>query len=519
MSKKKVKYPIGEQSFRMLREGGFLYVDKTQYIEEIIEGSKYYFLSRPRRFGKSLFLSTLRWFFEGKRELFKGLYIDSINWDWERYPVLHFDLNTQQYQEDDNLEILIDSVLSMHENEYGIVPEERDHSVRFANLIRTMAQKTGKGVVILVDEYDKPLVNNIHNPERFSLYREKLASLYSNFKSAAEHIRLVFLTGVSKFGKLTVFSGLNNIRDISFNMDFAAVCGVTEGELLDNFGDGIENLARRYKRSVKEEIQMLKKHYDGYHFSEDCPDLYNPFSLLQVFADQRYSNYWMASGTPRLLADLLKKTDADLHDVINRKCGQNELNGLDIDNLNLEALFYQTGYLTIKDYDTETELYTLGLPNLEVKQGFFEFLLPYYTSIKQYDAKVFVVEFRKEMEAGRVDDFMKSMQSLFAGIGYDLQFNEERNVQNAMLILFSLIGINADAEVHTSDGRIDILVRTKRYIYIMELKYDSTPEEALAQIARKEYSLPWVVDGRKVIEIGINYSSPKRRIDGWCVRD
>ena len=518
MEKRMVKYPIGEQSFENLREGNFIYVDKTRYIEKIVNGSQYYFLGRPRRFGKSLFLSTLKCFFEGKRELFKGLYIDTIDWDWKPYPVLHLDLNNQQYKEENNLDILIENFLSIKEKEYGISPTQQDHSVRFSNLIKGMYEATGKRVVILVDEYDKPLVNNIHNRERFEMYRDKLATIYSNFKSSAEYIRLVFLTGVSRFGKLSVFSGLNNISDISFLPQYSAICGVTEEELLSNFQQGIEDLGEESGNSFDEVVAMLKRWYDGYHFSEKSPDIYNPFSILHVLADKYYDNYWISSGTPTLLVEQLKRTSTDLTKLLNIRCDRNALRGLDIDNISPESLFYQTGYLTIKDYDPRRQLYRLGLPNIEVKQGFFEFLLPYYSNMRTNDVRVFVFDFLDEMEEGRVEAFMKRLESMFAGIGYDMKFDEERNVQNAFLILFSLIGLNVDTEVRTSDGRIDILVRTNDYVYIMELKYDGTPEEALEQIERKEYALPWAVDSRNVIEIGINYSSEKRRIDGWKVK-
>ena len=512
---KAVKYPVGQQSFEALREGGFIYIDKTRYIHKILDGSKYFFLGRPRRFGKSLFLSTMKCFFEGKRHLFKDLYIDTIDWDWEPYPVLYLDLNPQQYTDDETLDILIERFLKKEEEKWDIAPDVPDHSSRFADLIDTMYKRTGKGVVILVDEYDKPLVNNIHNRQRFEIYRDKLAALYSNFKSSADYIRLVFLTGVSRFGKLSVFSGLNNIRDISFLPEYDAICGISEEELKDNFQQGINGLAQKFKRSYDEEIRKLKRHYDGYHFSEESPDMYNPFSLLQVMANRKYSNYWIESGKPRLLAEQLKRTDTDLEKLIHIRCDQSALSGLDIDSIAPVALFYQTGYLTIKDYDFDDDIYTLGLPNEEVKQGFFQFLLPYYSSVKEAESRVFVVDFRKEMQEGRVDDFMKRLQSMFAGISYEMKFDEERNVQNAILILFSLIGMNVDTEVRTSDGRIDILVRTDRYVYIMELKYDSSADEALAQIERKGYALPWAIDSREVIEIGINYSSEKRRIDSW----
>lgn len=518
MRQKPVKYPIGEQSFEVLRKEGFLYVDKTMYIEKIINGSNYYFLGRPRRFGKSLFLSTLKAFFEGKRDLFKGLYIDTIDWNWDRYPVLHLDLNTSSYEK----EGLLDEVLSRQFNEweekYGVVTHEINPSQRFASIIRTVAEKYGKGVVILVDEYDKPLVNNIHSRHLFETYRDILAGVYSNFKSAAEYISLVFITGVSRFGKLSVFSGLNNIRDITFLNEFAGICGITETEVKENFKEGIKALADEYGRPYDEEIQYLKRWYDGYHFARKSPDIYNPFSLLQVFADRRYSNYWIASGNSTLLAEQLKRTDADLEDIIHTRCGQSALEGLDIDSVSPISLLFQTGYLTIKSFDLEDEIYQLGIPNLEVKQGFFEQLLPYYTSLQTDESYIFIVDLRKEMQRGDVDAFMKRLQSLFAGFGHDLKFDEERNVQNAMLLIFSLVGLRADAEVRNSDGRIDILVRTQDYLYIMELKYDKSAREALEQIERKEYALPWSVDSRKVIEVGINYSTEKRRIDEWEVK-
>ncbi|MDE6340175.1 MAG: ATP-binding protein, partial [Muribaculaceae bacterium] len=429
-----------------------------------------------------LFLSTLKCFFEGKRDLFKGLYADSMDWEWEEHPVIYIDLNNQQYKDDadfSDLDILLDAMLRRYEEKWEISSPETNFSARFEYLIRQLAEKTGKGVVILVDEYDKPLVNNINNSGRFVTYRNKLASIYSNFKSSADYIRLVFLTGVSRFGKLSVFSGLNNIRDISFTDEFAAICGITEQELIDNFQDGISSLARKYNRTTESEIATLKLHYDGYHFSEECPDIYNPFSLIQVFANRKYYNYWISSGTPSLLVEQLKRTDADLVKVINTICNQNALEGLDIENISVESLFYQTGYLTIKSFDPRRRLFHLGLPNEEVKEGFFEFMLPYYSSLPEQTVAPFVFDLIDEMEEGKVDDFMKRLQSLFAGIGYDMKFDEERNVQNALLIVFTLVGMHVDAEVRTSDGRIDILVRTSGYIYIMELKYDRSAEEAL----------------------------------------
>ena len=514
-----IKYPIGQQSFEIIRKNDYLYVDKTKYMETIINGSRYYFLGRPRRFGKSLFLSTLKCFFEGKRELFKGLYADTMDWDWEEYPVLHLDLNTLKYKSIQDLDSLFDLQMRKWEEKYGIDTGQTIHSLRFGELLRLISEKTGKTVVILVDEYDKPLVNNIDNPELFNEFRNTLAALYSNFKSGADYIRLVFLTGVSRFGKLSVFSGLNNISNISFDYRYAGICGISEEELLENFQEGIKILGEINGQTEEESVAELKRRYDGYHFTEVSPDIYNPFSLLNVFDKSRYSNYWIESGTPELLVTQLKRADVDLAKLMSARSNEALLSGLDIDNMSAVALLFQTGYLTIKSYNARARLFQLGLPNDEVREGFLEYLLPAYSSVKKDDAPVFIYDFQTEIEEGRVDEFMRRLQSFFSGTSYEMKMEEERNVQNAMFILFRLLGLSVDVEYRTSDGRIDILVRTDRYVYIMELKYDRSAEEALAQIERKEYSLPWAVDSRETIAIGINFSTSRRTIDSWLYKD
>ncbi len=513
--KKLVRYPVGEQSFEQLRKGGYLYVDKTQYLEMIARGSKYYFLGRPRRFGKSLFLSTLKCFFQGRRELFEGLYIDSTDWNWEPHPVLYLDLNIVKYKEDGELEDLIEARLRSWEKTYRIEPDVRNHSVRFSEVIRAAYEATGKGVVILVDEYDKPLVNNLHDRKRFEMYRDSLAALYSNFKSSAQYIRLVFLTGVSRFGKLSVFSGLNNISDISLQRRYAAICGITQRELLDNFEEGIAAMAELGGKSREEIIARLKRRYDGYHFSSVSPDIYNPYSLLNTFAAEEFGNYWIESGTPSLLVEQLKKNHMDLEGLTSAPREATELAGLDLENMDPVSLFYQTGYLTIKNYDQEMGLYHLNYPNEEVTEGFFKYILPFYTNLRNSTPMMVVAGLLTELRHGEVDAMMKRLQTLFAGMSYDMEIRGEKDVRNALYILFKLIGLRTDVEYRTSDGRIDILVRTNDYIYIMELKYDKTPEEALNQIKRKEYALPWSVDHRTVIAIGINYTSEQRRIDAW----
>lgn len=510
------RYAVGDQSFPSLREGGYVYVDKTQYIEKILEKGQYFFLGRPRRFGKSLFLSTLKCFFQGRRELFKGLYADTMDWDWQPRPVLYIDFNLGSYRgENKDLVSLLENLLSKWEEEYGIEHVGKSHGVRFGNVIEAAYKKTGKKVVVLVDEYDKPLVNNLNDPEEFEKYRNILYGFYSNFKSSADYLQLVFLTGVSRFGKLSIFSGLNNIKDISFDSNFSGICGITSSEVDSHLTQGIQKLADAEEMELEETRKELKKYYDGYHFCRTSEDIYNPFSLLWALDASDIGNYWIQSGDATILCEQLKNFNIDLKEMFNCQCSQDELMGIIPGSSRPLALLYQTGYLTIKDFDKEMRLYTLGIPNEEVKRGFLNRLLPYYTTLHSEQSAFVVSEFVREFREGKVEGFMKRLQSLFSKTTYRLKLENENNFQNALYILMMLVGLYVEAELCTSDGRIDLFVATPKYYYIIELKVDSTPEDALRQIEEKDYELPFAIDGRKIIKIGANFSTEDRTLTGW----
>ncbi|MDE6342078.1 MAG: ATP-binding protein [Muribaculaceae bacterium] len=509
-------YAIGQQDFKVLREGGALYIDKTFFIEKIVRSqSMYYFLARPRRFGKSLFLSALRYFFEGRRDLFKGLHIDTADWDWQPYPVLYIDLNTDRYAGPGMLDGVLDRLFREWEEKYDVNVMDEGYSQRFATIIKAAHEKTGRRVVILVDEYDKPLVGNLNNDASFEHYRERLSSLYSNFKSSAEHIRLVFLTGVSRFSKLSVFSDLNNINDITFSNDYADICGITEKELLDNFKPGIERLAAKREVDYQEACEMLKKNYDGYRFAIEGSDIYNPWSVLNCLDKLFIDDYWNATGAATVIAQALYSADVDIEETLNAQWNFRDLSGLDLRNANPTALLYQTGYLTIADYDPATNRVRLKVPNEEVKKGLFNNLLPCYVKVKRGDVNKLVSDIIFAIYDGRPEVMMRSLQTYFDGIPYDLKIENENNFQNAFFILMTLIGVNAKAEVHTSDGRIDLLIETPKFIYIIELKYDSSPDEALCQIEEKQYERKFSSEQRKIFKIGVSFSSVTRRIEGW----
>ncbi|MBD5276031.1 MAG: ATP-binding protein [Bacteroides sp.] len=512
-------YPIGLQDFRTLREEGYIYVDKTRYITELIrKKSRYCFLARPRRFGKSLFLSTLQCFFEGRRKLFEGLDVESLDWDWEPYPVLRLDLNRDGYKAKGELDGVYDNTFRKWEAQYGVGDIATSFSARFENIIEAAHKKTGRQVVILVDEYDKPMVANINNRENIDHYREKLTSVYSNFKSSAEHIRLVFLTGVSRFGKLSVFSGLNNLVDITFLDEYSDICGITEREMLDSLRQGILRLADKNDMPYESAVRELKRNYDGYRFSKNGSDIYNPWSLLNAMKDSEISNYWNDTGMPTLVASTLKRVDADLEPMFDTYCSEDDLKGLDLLTPQPLALLYQTGYLTIKGYNPKIRRYRLGIPNEEVKKGLFNVLLPYYMQSRSgEEPKKLVGDMVMYFILGDADKAMKCMQAYFAGVHFKIRMDNENNFHNAFFLLMDLVGLDTETESATSDGSIDITVRTDDYIYVIELKYDGTAEQALRQIEEKRYDRKYQMDGRQIIRIGVNFSSETLCIEDWKI--
>ena len=509
-------YPIGIQNFEKLRNDGCVYVDKTALMYKMVKEGNYYFLSRPRRFGKSLLISTLEAYFLGKKELFEGLAVAELEKDWVEYPVLHLDLNTEKY---DSIEVLnnkLSGTLKLWEEQYGRDESEKSLPMRFEGIIRRAKEKTGRNVVILVDEYDKPMLQAIGNEELQKAYRDTLKSFYGALKSMDGCIRFALLTGVTKFGKVSVFSDLNNLKDISMSQYYYNICGITEEELHHYFDEEIEQLARTNNQTKDEAYEKLKEEYDGYHFTYDTPGMYNPFSILWTLSERRYGSYWFETGTPTFLVELLQKTDYNLEEMASTETDADVLGSIFNDD-NPIPVIYQSGYLTIKDYDKEFGLYKLGFPNREVENGFMKFLLPFYTS-NSTTGPLEIRNFVNDIKSGNAEGFMQRLQSFFAGTKFDQIAKDTENwFQNVVFIVTTLCGLYIEAEHQTSNGRIDLVMKTYKYVYVMELKYDGTPEEALKQIDDKGYALPWQSDGRKVIKVGANFSSELRRLSGWVI--
>jgi len=474
--------PIGIQNFESLRNDGYLYVDKTEIVHRLATTGRYYFLSRPRRFGKSLLLSTLHAYFEGKRELFDGLAVSQLETKWEQHPVLHLDLNTQKYESPEALDELLDKALTRWEGMYGSEPVRRSLSLRFEEVIRRACEQTGHRVVILVDEYDKPMLQAIGNEALQDAYRSTLQSFYSALKTCDGYIRFAMLTGVTKFGKLSVFSSLNSLKDISMRKDFHAVCGITEQELRDNFAPYVRRMSDELDLTPEEVLAEMARMYDGYHFVPNCPGLYNPFSVLNALDAQAFGSYWFATGTPTYLVTLLRLHDYKLQSLSDEYVTEDILNSIDVASTNPVPVIYQSGYLTIKDYDPEFHTYRLGFPNEEVEDGFFRFLLPFYTSVDRVEAPFHIRKFVEEIRAGQPEAFLNRLKSFFADTPYELVKNLENHYQNVLYILCKLLGLYVKVEYHTSAGRIDMVLQTKDYTYVLEFKLDGTAEEALRQI-------------------------------------
>ena len=529
------KLPIGIQSFEKLRRDGFLYIDKTAFIWRLIQSSNPYFLSRPRRFGKSLFLSTLATYFLGQKELFKDLYLEKAEEEqaefeqraaWEAYPVLYLDFNTGNYIESDELGMNLNSHLCKWEKLYGVEPSEQNFALRFAGVITRACQQTGKQVVILVDEYDKPLLQTMGvNEELNEHYRNTLKAFYSVIKTCDQYIRFAFLTGVTKFSKISIFSDLNNLEDISLRNDYAGICGITEQELEQNFEPEIEALSIAEGLTRSKTLATLKKQYDGYLFAKAGVNVYNPFSLLSAFKAKDFGSYWFSTGTPTFLVNYLKEAHYFIPDLD----GKVELNESGLETYramteNALPILFQSGYLTIIGYIKEARLYKLGFPNDEVRYGFLENLLPAYSSLPLGDTGKSVWKFVQDIREGKVDSFMERMRSIIAGIPYDdfpkdkLKLREQ-NYQTAVYLVFALMGQFVQTEVHCATGRADAVVITVDTVYIFEFKLsgNSNAEDAINQIKEKNYAAKYQVDGKKVVLIGSSFDEDARTIRDWQI--
>ena len=510
-------YPIGIQSFEKIRQGGYVYVDKTDLIYKIAKTGQYYFLSRPRRFGKSLLISTMEAYFQGKKELFDGLAIASLEKDWTEYSVLHFDLGGASYADMDSLNDKLGRQLDSLESRFGVVKKYKTLAVRFDNLIECAFNKTGRQVVILVDEYDKPVIDNLDRPELQDKMRETLRGFYGVMKSKDAFIRFGFLTGVTKIGKMSVFSDLNNPTDISMDREYFDICGISESDLKVYFDGSVKELAEANGLSEEECRQKLALMYDGYHFCEDSTGVYNPFSLLNTFDSLKFREYWFETGTPSFLVKVMRKTSYDVTRLSSDLVGSSLLSDVNTAFLNPVPLLYQSGYLTIKGFDPRFNLYTLGFPNMEVKDGFLNFLLGYYAPIQSDSTNTLISLMSMDVESGNPESLMTRLDALFARTNYQIQGDCEKDFQYAMYIIIELMGEYVETERTTSNGRIDILIKTKDYVYIIEIKTDSTPDDALAQIEEKGYARPFADDRRRIFRVGVNFSTANRRIDGWKV--
>ncbi|MEL3905706.1 MAG: AAA family ATPase [Treponema sp.] len=512
------KIPIGVQSFEVLRKEDFIYVDKTEFIWKLATESRVHFLSRPRRFGKSLFLSTLKAYFLGQKELFKGLAIEKLEEAqagtreiWQEYPVLYLDFNAKNYVNTQSLHDLLDTHLRKWEEQFVVEKQEESPEGRFKEIIECIYKKTGKQVVILVDEYDKPLLETMHDdPALNETYRKILKGFYGVIKSSDQYLRFAFLTGVTKFSKVSIFSDLNNLKDISIRETYAAMCGISETELKHDFQPEIQAIGERQKLSYEETLAELKQWYDGYHFHPAGAGMYNPFSLLNAFDAKEFGSYWFATGTPTFLVKSLLKQGGDVRELLEEaEMSESALQDYRPDMQNPVPILFQSGYLTIKSFDERFRLYKLGFPNDEVKYGFLDNLVPAYTAIQKDQSGLFIGNFIRDIETGNVAGFMERLYTSCAGLPYSFAAKDnvklrERDYQIAFYVLFTLMGQFTQTEVVSSRGRADCVVHTPNTIYVFEFKLmgSGTAQDAINQIREKGYAEPYRMSGKKIVLIG-----------------
>lgn len=521
------RYPVGIQTFSEIVRGGYVYVDKTDLVWQLQRYAKYIFLSRPRRFGKSLLSSTLNSFFSGEKELFEGLKVMALEKEWKKYPVLHFDLSRCKDQESaDALRDRLMDVLDPYAEQYGITERKKTPGADLDNLIRRIYQQTGQQVVVIVDEYDAPLLEVLHDDSRLEDFRRVMQEFYVQLKASEAMIRFCFITGITKFSQLSIFSTINNLLNVTMDPAFAHICGITEHELTTVMAEDIERLAQSYEVTAEEMHQKLKTRYDGYHFTEDSEEIYNPFSLVKAFQHRKVTNYWFDSGTPTFLIRHLKHFRTDIMSLDRLEV---PVSAFDQPTENMQdalPLLYQSGYLTIKDYDRESEIYTLSIPNQEVRIGYVRGLLPTYIGLTDTDVQMgFALKFWKALKKGDIEQAMREMQAYLAGVPYVEGFKQkladaataEGFYEYTMYLIFSMLNVYARTQVKCAGGRTDMVVWMPDTVYVFELKTSGTAQEALEQIESKGYAIPYETNGLRVVKVGVKFDVETRVPTDWII--
>ena len=511
------RYPIGIQTFSEIITGNYVYVDKTQYVYDIANTYKYVFLSRPRRFGKSLLTTTLESYFLGRKELFKGLAIDSLETEWKTYPVLHFDMSWAKLGTIEDISSMLNSQLVDYEKKYGLPKSSDNFGTRLKELIVGCAQKCGEKTVVLIDEYDSQLLNVIDEPDKLKDIRNFIRSFYAPLKACDDYLRFVFITGITKFSQLSIFSELNNLTNISMAPQYSAICGITQAELEANLTEGIRDLSQSEEMSYEEMLALLKRNYDGYHFSKKSEDIYNPFSLMYVFGLKSLDNYWFASGTPSFLVKLIKKFGIDIRMLDNAESASSEFDAPTEGMTSILPILYQSGYITIKDYNRLADRYRLGIPNKEVAYGLMNSLVPYYVSPDTLTTSNTMTDMFLDLNRDDMDSALNRLKVFMAGLPYELENKTEKHFQTIIFVIFKMMTKYVDVEISTATGRIDMVLKTNTHIYVMEFKLDKSAEEAIAQIDSKDYLISYQLDDRKKVKVGINFSSETRTLDNWII--
>ena len=514
-------YPLGIQTFERIRKEDRLYIDKTEYIYRMTHSdSVYCFLSRPRRFGKSLLVTTLKSYFEGKKDLFKGLAIEKLEKEWTEYPVLHFDMSGGKHMEKEQLERYLCFIIEENEHKYGIVNSGlSDPNVRLNALINSIYAKTGKQIVVLIDEYDAPMLDVAHEDKQLDILRNIMRNFYSPLKKCESLLRFVFLTGITKFSQVSIFSELNNIKNISMDEKYAGICGITEEELLTQMSEDIDMLAKTQDLTREATVAKLKEYYDGYHFSKVSPDIFNPYSLLNCFADKNFGAYWFSSGTPTYLINMLNRFDVLPATIAPTEALSSAFDAPTEKMTSITPLLYQSGYVTIKDYDKDTQLYTLDIPNKEIRVGLFNSLLPNYVNGTQaQQGGVTITKMASLIRRRDMDGALQLLQDYFETLPYCNVTNYEGHYQQMLYIIFTLLtGFVVDVEVHTPKGRVDMVLLTNTDLYLLELKLNKSTQAAMRQINLKNYHRRFSLSGKPITKVGINFDSTKGNIEDWII--